>query len=79
MPEELAITVEDVKRAKREIQEAGRARTKIRKLTKKTSKSQLVTTLNFSKLDFDRFDFRILFTEISSLNYVESSSLSLIF
>lgn len=63
MPEELAITVEDVKRAKREIQEAGRARMKIRKPAKKTWKSQLVTTLNFLKLDFDRFDSRILFTE----------------
>lgn len=41
-PEELALIMEDVKRAKREIQEIGRARTKIRKPAKKTWESRLV-------------------------------------
>lgn len=62
-PEELAVMMEDVKRAKREIQETGRARTKIRKPAKKTWESRLVAVPSFSKLDFDRSDFRILFTE----------------
>lgn len=64
-PEELAVIMEDVKKAKREIQETGArtARTKIRKPAKETWKSRLVLVLNFSELSFDRFDYIILFTK----------------
>ncbi|XP_029665154.1 dynein intermediate chain 3, ciliary-like [Formica exsecta] len=64
-PEELAVIMEDVKKAKREIQETGRARTartKIRKPAKETWKSRLVLVLN-SELSFNRFDYIILFTK----------------
>lgn len=52
-PEELAVIMEDVKKAKREIQETSRAKIKIRKPAKKTCKSRLVSMLNFSELSFD--------------------------
>lgn len=62
-PEELAVMMEDVKKAKRELQEISRARIKIRKPTKKTCKSRLVPMLNYSELNFDRSDYIISFTE----------------
>ena len=57
--EEFADMTEDVKKAKKEIQEANMAR----KLTKKALKSRLVPVLGFPKLDFNWFIFRILFSE----------------
>ena len=47
--EEFADMTEDVKKAKKEIQEANMAR----KLTKKALKSRLVPVLGFSELDFN--------------------------
>lgn len=70
MPEELAITVEDVKRAKREIQEAGRARTKIRKPAKKTWKSRLVTILNFFGIRLRSIWLQIFIHKISFLRWI---------
>lgn len=64
-PEELAVMMEDVRRAKREIREISRAKTKTRELAKKALKSGLVPVLASSELDFNRCGFGILFTSDS--------------
>jgi len=64
-PEELAVMMEDVRRAKMEIREINRAKTKTRELARKALKSGLVLVLACSELDFNRFGFGILFTRDS--------------
>lgn len=53
-PEELAVMMEDVRRAKREIREISRAKTKTRELAKKALRSGLVPVLASSELDLNR-------------------------
>jgi hypothetical protein len=78
-PEEFAVMMEDVKRAKMEIREINRAKMKTRELTKKALKSGLVLVLASSELDFNRFGF-YLRGILSSLGCIGSllSPLSLI-
>lgn len=51
-PEEFASMTENVRKAKKEIQETNMARTKARRRTKKASKSRFVPVLGFAELDF---------------------------
>lgn len=70
-PEEFAAMTEDVRKAKKEIQESNMARTKARKLPKKALKSRLVPVLGFSEIDFDWFIFfQLYFDNLFTFRFI---------
>jgi len=74
-PEEFAGMTEDVRKAKKEIQDANMAGTKGRKLTKKALKSRLVPILGFFGIGFRldlslEFYFRNFIPSLSSLSCI---------